>query len=232
MGAYAAVELYNLMSGGHITGIREFLFPLLQSSYMDGLLRVDLPDFASAYMVILVLFFIACARGISHIWFVRAQDETDSRHLLRVCFTFAAAVLSLGQITYFINRAAYHNLEIIHIPCILLLCTFAEEGMNTFQTFRIKNMNSFSGMQIFKGTFTAVSLLVLMTVSTGNIIQYGQNTALREELHNEQELNDFAAHIAANIPENTYAFGIGVPEIYSILRWIPDAIRWIWPIFL
>lgn len=219
MGAYAAVELYNLMSGGHITGIREFLFPLLQSSYMDGLLRVDLPDFASAYMVILVLFFIACARGISHIWFVRAQDETDSRHLLRVCFTFAAAVLSLGQITYFINRAAYHNLEIIHIPCILLLCIFAEEGMNTFQTFRIKNMNSFSGMQIFKGTFTAVSLLVLMTVSTGNIIQYGQNTALREELHNEQELNDFAAHIAANIPENTYAFGIGVPEIYSILRW-------------
>ena len=43
--------------------------------------------------------------------------------------------------------------------------------------------------------------------------------SLREELHNEQELNDFAAHIAANIPENTYAFGIGVPEIYSILRW-------------
>ena len=91
--------------------------------------------------------------------------------------------------------------------------------MNAFQTFHIRNMKSFSGMQIFKGTFTALSLLVLMTVSTGNIIQYGQNTALREELHNEQELNDFAAHIAANIPENTYAFGIGVPEIYSILRW-------------
>lgn len=219
LGAYAVVELYNIMNGGQITGIREFLFPLLQSSYMDGLLRVDLPEFASAYMIILVLFFMACAWGISHIWFVRTQEEADSQHLLRVCFTFAAAVLSLGQITYFINRAAYHNLEIIHIPCILLLCIFAEEGMNAFQTFHIRNMKSFSGMQIFKGTFTALSLLVLMTVSTGNIIQYGQNTALREELHNEQELNDFAAHIAANIPENTYAFGIGVPEIYSILRW-------------
>ena len=77
---------------------------------MDGLLRVDLPEFASAYMIILVLFFMACAWGISHIWFVRTQEEADSQHLLRVCFTFAAAVLSLGQITYFINRAAYHNL--------------------------------------------------------------------------------------------------------------------------
>ena len=78
LGAYAVVELYNIMNGGQITVIREFLFPLLQSSYMDGLLRVDLPEFASAYMIILVLFFMACAWGISHIWFVRTQEEADS----------------------------------------------------------------------------------------------------------------------------------------------------------
>ena len=61
MGAYAAVELYNIMNGGQITGIREFLFPLLQSSYMEGLLRVDLPEFASAYMISLCCFY-----GLSH----------------------------------------------------------------------------------------------------------------------------------------------------------------------
>mgnify|MGYP000113858283 CR=1 FL=1 len=63
LGAYAVVELYNIMNGGQITGIREFLFPLLQSSYMDGLLRVDLPEFASAYMIILVLFFYGLRMG-------------------------------------------------------------------------------------------------------------------------------------------------------------------------
>ena len=67
--------------------------------------------------------------------------------------------------------------------------------------------------------FTAAALAVLLAVCTGNLIQYGQNTALREELHDRQDITDFAAHIAANIPENTYAFGIGVPEIYAILRW-------------
>ena len=64
LGAYAVVELYNIMNGGQITGIREFLFPLLQSSYMDGLLRVDLPEFASAYMIILVLVFLWPAHGV------------------------------------------------------------------------------------------------------------------------------------------------------------------------
>lgn len=219
LGAWGTVEIYNLANGGTIMGIREFLFPLLQSSYMDDLLRVDLPDFASAYMVIIALLFLACAWGISHMWFLREKNSVDPNECLPACFAFAAAVLSLGQITYFVNRAAYHNLEIAHIPCILLLCLLAEGGMKTFCSFRFKNLKQFKGMDIFRCFFTGTALLILMTVCTGNVIQYGQNTALREELHNKQEINDFAAHVAANIPENTYAFGIGVPEIYSILRW-------------
>lgn len=218
LATWGTVELYNLANGGKIIGIQEFLFPLLQSSYMDDLLRVDLPDFASAYIVIIALLFLACAWGISHMWFLRKDQET-TMDILPACFAFAAAVLTLGQITYFINRAAYHNLEIAHIPCIILLCLLAEGGMETFRRFRFKDLNQYNGMELFRCFFTGAVLLVLMTVCTGNVIQYGQNTALREELHNKQELNDFAAHIAANIPENTYAFGIGVPEIYSILRW-------------
>lgn len=219
LGAWGIVEIYNLANGGTIMGIREFLFPLLQSSYMDDLLRVDLPDFASAYMSVIALLFLACAWGISHMWFLRGNGSAGSKEYLPACFAFAAAVLSLGQITYFVNRAAYHNLEIAHIPCILLLCLLAEGGMETFCSFCFKNLKQFKGMDIFRCFFTGTALLILMTVCTGNVIQYGQNTALREELHNKQEINDFAAHIAANIPENTYAFGIGVPEIYSILRW-------------
>lgn len=218
LGAWGVVELYNIASGGQIMGIREFLFPLLQSSYMDDLLRVDLPKFPSAYMVIVALFFLACAWGISHMWFLHKREEAESA-VLPACFAFATAVLSLGQITYFINRAAYHNLEIAHLPAVLLLCMMAEAGLETFHSFRFKNLNSFRGMELFRGAFTTMALLVLMTLCTGTVILYGENTHAREELHNRQEVNDFAAHIAANIPENTYGFGIGVPEIYSILRW-------------
>lgn len=219
LGAYAIVEIYNLASGGTVTNIREFLFPLLQSSYMDGLLRVDLPSFPAAYMAVLVLFFLAAAWGISHMRWLKRNQDISSIQVLLPCFAFFAAVLSLGQITYFINRAAYHNLEICHLPAVLLLCLLGEKGMDTFRSFRLKNLKQIPGIKIFYGAFTVVSLVVLLTICTGNFIQYGLNTSLRAELHNKQDINDFAAHVAAHIPENTYAFGIGVPEIYAILRW-------------
>ena len=184
---------------------------------MDGLLRVDLPEFPAAYMAILVLLFLAAAWGISYMRWLRT--DTDEGKSLLPCFSFFAAVLTLGQITYFINRAAYHNLEICHLPAILLLCLFAERGLEIFRSFRMRDFRQFSGGQILHGAFTVVSLVVLLTVCTGNFVQYGLNTGLRAELHNKQDINDFAAHVAAHIPENTYAFGIGVPEIYAILRW-------------
>ncbi|HIY01686.1 MAG TPA: hypothetical protein IAA26_07575 [Candidatus Blautia faecipullorum] len=219
LGAYAVVELYNIQSEGTVTSIREFLFPLLQSSYMDDLLRVDLPYFPSAYMVILILFFLAAAWGISHMRWLREKQDILSSQVLIPCFAFLTAVLSLGQITYFINRAAYHNLEICHLPAVLLLCIFAEKGFSAFRSFRLKNLKGFAPQQIFYGAFTTTALIVLLTVCTGNLIQYGLNTGLRAELHDKTDITDFAAHVAANIPENTYAFGIGVPEIYAILRW-------------
>ena len=219
LGAYGIAEVYNVLQGGNPEGIKEFLFPLLQSSYMDGLLRVDLPFFPAAYMIILALLFLAAAWGISQMRCFRKPRDIDGIQVLLPCFAFFAAVLSLGQITYFINRAAYHNLEICHLPCVLLICLMAEKGMDVFRAFRISKIREFTGSQIFRGAFTTVSLIVLMVLCTGTVIQYGHNTALRLELHDRQDITDFAAHVAAHIPENTYAFGIGVPEIYAILRW-------------
>ena len=218
-GAYASVELYNISCGSSPAGIREFLFPLLQSSYMDDLLRVDLPEFPSSYITVLFVLFLAVAWGISHMRFFRKHEDIRSFTVLRSCFAFMTAVLTLGQLTYFINRAAYHNLEICHLPCILLLCLLAENGMQFVKTFKISRLSAFSASQVFHGAFTVTALIVLLCLCIGNAIQYGYNTSLREQLHNKEEVHDFAANVAANIPENTYGFGIGVPEIYAMLRW-------------
>ena len=219
LGAWGIVECYNLFSGGTVQGIHEFLFPLLQSSYMDDLLRVDLPDFPSAYIPILALLLLAVANGIAQMWIFHKDEIIPEKDRLISCYVFATGVLALGQMTYFINRAAYHNLEICHLPCILLLCILAEKGIKFVQEFRFSDIRTCQSSQICQGAFTLTALIVLFTLCSGNLIQYGTNTSLRQQLHNKTDLRDFAAHIAANIPENTYAFGIGVPEIYAILRW-------------
>lgn len=219
LGAYGIVELYNISCGSSPAGIKEFLFPLLQSSYMDDLLRVDLPGFPSAYVAVMFLLFLAVAWGISHMCFFRGIQVLNSDAVLRPCFSFMTAVLALGQLTYFINRAAYHNLEICHLPCVLLLCLLAENGIRFVQEFHLKELSHYHSGQLFHGAFTVVSLVILLCLTSGNIIQYGYNTSLREQLHNKQDVQDFAAHVAANIPNDTYGFGIGIPEIYAMLRW-------------
>lgn len=224
LGAYGIVELYNISCGVSPAGLKEFLFPLLQSSYMDDLLRVDLPDFPSAYVAIMFLLFLAVAWGISQMRFFshntgRNSQKLTSESVLLPCFAFMTGVLTLGQLTYFINRAAYHNLEICHLPCVLLLCLLAEGGMDFVRSFQIKKLSHYHSGQLFHGTFTVTALVVLLCLASGNVIQYGYNTSLREQLHNKQDVHDFAAHVAANIPENTYGFGIGIQEIYAMLRW-------------
>lgn len=218
-GAYGITNLYNLSCGGTVNSVKEFLFPLLQSSYMTDLLRVDLPEFPSAYMIIMVLLFMATAWGISHMSFFTDEISVNVATILLPCYAFFTAVLTLGQMTYFVNRAAYHNLEICHLPSILLLCIFAERGLHIVKTFHWKERRNFSPDQMLRGAIAAVALGVLVTVATGNLIQYGQTSNNRQQLHNKQDVHAFAAHIAANIPENTYGFGIGVPELYAMLRW-------------
>ena len=216
------MEVYNLSVGGKLIGLREFLFPLLQSAYMDDSLRVDLPEYPSAYMVVLALLFLAVAWGISRMRFFRREDgaaDMSGAALLLPCYTFFAGVLSLGQITYFMNRAAYHNLDICHLPAILLLCILAEGGIRCVREFRLKQVRAFTPGQIFHGAFAAAALAVLLIVNTGNVVMAGVNAQLRLPFHQEQEVVDFAAHVASVVPKDTYAFGISTQELYATLRW-------------
>lgn len=218
-GAYGVVNLYNLIHGGTYNSLKDFLFPLMTSAYMDDLLRLELPDFPSAYMPVLALLCLCIAWGLSHMNLFHKNKERNLSRIPLICFVFSTAVLSLGMITYFINRAAYHNLDIIHLPAILLICILSQRGMDFIRTFRLKKYKNATTSQLFQGAFTALNLALLLVLTTGTVIQYGYNADYKKQFDNRQGLHDFAAHIAANIPEDTYAFGIGVAEIYSILRW-------------
>ena len=216
-GAWGAVNVYNVFHGGSVNSIREFLFPLMTTSYMDDLLRVDLPRFPSAYMPVLGLLCLSVAWGISH---MKPFDrgESESGHLVP-CTAFFAGVLTLGQMSYFMNRASYHNLDIVHLPAVLLMCLLAERGMGFLKRFRVREYRKYTLPELVQGAFSAVTLGLLVALCTGTAVQYGFNTDIKTQFHNKTDIHDFAAHIAANIPENTYAFGIGVAELYSMLRW-------------
>lgn len=219
LGAWGLVNLYNIACGGTSNSIREFLFPLMNDSYMTDLLRVDLTQFPSAYMAVIGLLFLAAAWGLSHMALLNRNCPCTPFAAALPCFAFSASVLTMGQMSYYMNRAAYHNLDISHLPCILLICMLAEQGMHLMKEFRFKKWKGFSPAQMFQCAFTAVSLGLLTALATGTIVQSGYNLDLKEEFRDKEEIHYFAGTIASSIPENTYAFGIGVSEIYSMIRW-------------
>ncbi|MDO4518799.1 MAG: hypothetical protein Q4B47_00665 [Eubacteriales bacterium] len=219
MGAWGVVNAYNLLHGGTVNSIKTFLFPLLTSEYVTDLLRIELTTFPSAYMTMLLLLCIGLAWGISRMIIFVKNHSYSLVNLNRAYFVFGVSVLTLGQISYYMNRATYHNLDIGHLPSMLLMCMAAQSGWNMVKTFRVKKWKNYTTGQLYHGLLSVVNSCVIFVVFVGTVIQYGFNVDYKKIFHDRQGIVDFAAHIAANIPENTYGFGIGVPEIYAMLRW-------------
>lgn len=205
--AFETVNIYNHLAGAPSNTLKEFLFPLISSTYMTDVLRLDLPLYPCAYMLVTALFLAAAGWGISCI---------KSGFAAYPCYCFFLAVSGLGQLTYFINRPAYHNLDVCHLPAVLLMCILAETGF----AFLNSSGRKFSSLAVtVKTVFAAMSLTVLLTLSTGTLLQYSYNADIKKVFHDEDKLSEFTAEIAASVPKDTYAFGISVPEIYAMLGW-------------
>ena len=216
-GAFGLVNLYNILQDSPANTLREFLFPLMSSSYMTDLLHLDLPLYPAAYMGVLLLFFIAAAWGISAMRYF--QHFTSSRVPVLPAFSFFLAVISLGQMTYFMNRPAYHNLDICHLQAVLCLCILAAPALPQMCRFSFKKffVNSFA--QLGRISLCTVSLCVLLVLTLGTAIQYAYNSDIKKNYHNMEELQAFADTIEQEIPPHTYGFGVSVSEIYSLLGW-------------
>lgn len=225
--AYGIVAVYDLSCGGSVDGVRHFVYPLLERDYITDLLRVDLTAFPSAYMTILILMFLCLAWGISHMRFFHRDEvlalndngQAEDSLVMMPSYAFFTAVVSLGQMTYYMNRAAYHNLDICHLPSILMICILASYGMEHLKDIDLRKMREFSAAKLFQSLFTLIACGILVLVVTGNMIQMGYNAELKSQFKDDSELIRVSEEIRSSVPENTYAFGIGAAEIYSVLGW-------------
>ena len=216
-GAYGAVGLYNILQECPPNSIREFLFPLVSASYMTDLLRLDLPLYPTWYMLVVILFLIGCAWGISCMkWFSGSRHNGQTFHALP-CFCFFLSVLSLGQMTYFMNRPAYHNLDICHIPAVMILCVLTQLGLPLLKNRSV--IRKGTAAQLFKSTIALLSAGTLFVLCMGTVIQYSYNADIKKNFHNLDELRELADTIALDVPPHTYAFGVCAAEIYSLLGW-------------
>ena len=72
---------------------------------------------------------------------------------------------------------------------------------------------------VMNGALGLVCAAAVLAMSTGTILQFSQNSKIKENYHNVGELKAFVQEIAEVVPENTHGFGLNVAEIYSLLHW-------------
>lgn len=211
-GAYGIVNLYNLSKHSPMNSVRDFLIPLLSDGYMTDTLHLDLPTYPSAYMAVITLFLTGTALGMTG-WF-----SGKERHCWQKEFLFLLSVGSLGCLVYYINRPAYHNLDCITMPAVIMAAYWGQKGIKFIKNEEWKSFDSLSLRHVTVSGVGLICTIAVLAMATGTVLQFAQNSKIKENYHNAQEFEDFAEQIAAVVPENTPSFGINVPEICSMLH--------------
>ncbi len=219
LGAFGLTNAYNWLKHGPVVSMDVFLFPLNDNSYMTDVLHLDMPLFPALYMLAILLFLAAAARGFSYMQLFPENKNRTAPIPVAALAGFYISILSLGQLTYFINRPAYHNLDIIHIPAILLLAVLAQEGLSHLTGGSLLSLLRLETGRIVRGSAALLSVGLLFIFSLGTVVQYSYNADIKTVYHDTSSLDEFTATIAAEVPKDTYAFGVSVAEIYSILGW-------------
>ena len=213
MGAYGIVNLYNLSKHSPMNSVRDFLIPLLSDGYMTDILHLDLPTYPSAYMAVITLFLTGVAMGIAG-WFGDKEERRWETDLI-----FMLSVGALGCLVYYMNRPSYHNLDCISISAVLLATYLAQHGLDFVKNNGWKNIVRITFYEVVHGGIGIICAASVLAMGTGTILQFSQNSKIKENFHNTAEFEDFAQQVAAVVPANTHGFGLNVAEVYSMLHW-------------
>lgn len=219
LGAYGVVNVYNLLHGGEINSFGTFLYPLLTREYMTGYLRMNLPNVAGGYMLELVLFLGAVVWSFSGHYFLNKEKKGESSEKHQ--FLFFAGILGLGQITYYMNRAAYFNLDIVYTIFVVLVCIYLEAGIDSAREVKWEGLKEKSCKDLLKINTAVVMTVIITALSLGTFVQSGHqlNERAQRGYQDMSSVYVFLEELKKDVPINTFGFGQGVPELYGLMGW-------------
>lgn len=197
--AYMTVGLYNVAVGGEWITWQAFLFPLFTRRYIVDELMLGLWAGIWPWMAVAFLFLGMVARlGLK----ILRREEIDPKE----CIYAATAVIGLGLMTYFMNRAVYMNLTICYYEAIICIGGIVD----------LMKRSDYG--PVVSTTMRTLSVFVLVALIAGETLHLG-NALYSRSGASEQEILKLRDQVHEDAQEDTYAFGINIPELYSILGW-------------
>lgn len=232
-GMVVIFNLYNMPLGEQWHGLRFLLFPLIKdwdaperfvvnaAGYMEvpinnGLIEIldrfgrgfasgltlQLPYQVSPWYFVLLLMGAVIIISIVRILYKRAKTNDY--------IVIVSAVLALGNLTFFINRASFDYLAIALPEAAFIMAVLADEKLFDRSFIWLKRPYQMLFISIM-AVLSVFSLWQAKFRFTGRII---------EGYYNKSEFKSLVENIGEKVPKDTFAFGgPGIQEIYADLGW-------------
>lgn len=208
--AIVIVNLYNVIVGGNFV-FKEFFYPFINGGFMNHY-SIRLLFENRPYIYIMVLCFATITYGASktRIFQKNVNGKTNAPVI------FMIGIILLGQLTYYMTRAAYYGL-LITFPFVLILmayyadyfCRRALRG-DTAYTLTESLKGAIAGTQI-----AAISILALLSGGLGD----GYAKSFEMGRYSIDSPWDVLGEMQREVIPNTYAVGWGTDEIYGDFGW-------------
>lgn len=218
IGALGEVNIVNFFMGGGTIGFKEFIFPMMNDQYFSELLT-DYQTGPVAWLFVASLALILIGNGLG-----KTKLAPDSikgagakRTGKRSSVLFVIGVLALGQMTYYINRSAYGNLNIVFFLAVLMLCIIADYCLVSYVNQRHKTLFM---KNLLRG-FSYVFLTVLFLIGIGGIYNYSnmQNYRTGNQYRDRSAVDEIERQLREYCEPDTRALGMVIPLLYSDLGW-------------
>ena len=210
--AFLTVGIYNLLAGGEFGTVKQFIYPLMSGTYNVNHLRTDFPGVSFLYFFEILAFFLSALICLRRQAAHRCSDYVSETIL------FAVSVSGLLQLIYFMNRAAYGNMSIAHMQFALCLGFWGSKALEAEGDTLKESLGTPSRLL---GRVLLVILFgcsVVLAVEGGSYIQIAADLRVKSSW-NTESLEETLEEIKKTVPENTFAFGTYVPELYAALGW-------------
>lgn len=121
-----------------------------------------------------------------------------------------AAVLALGHLVYFVNRPCFDYLAIAFFEAVLIMAILADKGIHRE-----------SGIAYGKRCVQYLIIAILSVLSVLTVWQtyFRISGRIEDGFYDRTKFEEIAEEIAEVVPKDTYAFGMGIQEIYAELDW-------------
>ena len=210
LAALGLTGLINVSMGGNMITFNEFIFPLMNESYFDYL-KEDYQKGIVAWYFVIAFSLIFIGNALYNTCLNKRGSDSSWKDV----YMCSVGIMTTGTMTYYINRPAYGNMDIVYFTSILMIAVFSDNC--------IKYMNSsrqFLSKMLYK-SLASISLSIIIAYTIAGIYNFSYMEDLKKAngLIEKDEIADELEIFSEECPKNTKAMGYSVPMVYYDLGW-------------